>query len=134
MNATVPFPLPDAPPVMLIHDALDAAVHAHPLALVTATLPLPPVASTDWLDGAIAKLHGGGGAGCDTVSVSPAIVRVPVRAAPLLGVALYTTAPLPVPLAPREIDIHATFDVAVHEQPLSAVTWTVFDPPAAGTV
>jgi hypothetical protein len=88
VNATVPLPLPDAPLVIEIHEAFDAAVHAQPLPAVTATEPLPPLASTDWLLGAIAKLHGGGTAACVTVSVSPAIVSVPLRAAPGLAVAV----------------------------------------------
>jgi hypothetical protein len=53
VNATAPLPEPDAPLVTVIHDALEAAVHAQPPAVVTATDPLPPVASNDWLVGAI---------------------------------------------------------------------------------
>jgi hypothetical protein len=46
VKATVPLPVPDPPLVMLIHDAFDAAVHVHPLAVVTVDDPLPPLAST----------------------------------------------------------------------------------------
>ena len=56
---TVPLPLPDAPPVIVIHDeAFDVAVHAHPLLTVTAMLPLVvPVAGTSVEVGEILKLQ-----------------------------------------------------------------------------
>jgi hypothetical protein len=133
LNATEPLPLPLEPVAIVIHDAFDEAVHAQPLLLVTATLPLPPAASTDWLAGEMEYEHGVGAAACDTVSVSPAIDSVPLRAAPELAVAVYSTLPFPVPDAPCVIDIHEAFDVAVHAQPLSACICTVLDPPAAGT-
>jgi hypothetical protein len=48
LNPTDPLPLPLAPDVMLIHEALLAAVHPHPLLVVTATgPPAPPAAPTD---------------------------------------------------------------------------------------
>jgi hypothetical protein len=46
LNATDPLPLPEAPLVIVIHDAFDVALHAQPDAVVTAVDPLPPVAST----------------------------------------------------------------------------------------
>ena len=47
-NATVPFPLPDAPEVTVIQLAFDAAVHAQPLAADTPTVPLDvPKATRD---------------------------------------------------------------------------------------
>lgn len=54
LNDTDPLPLPDAPPVTEIHDAFDAAVHAHPLVVDTDVDPLAPAESTDWLAGDIA--------------------------------------------------------------------------------
>ncbi len=54
LNVTDPFPLPDAPLEIVIQEAFDAALHAHPLPAVTAMLPPPPVGSTDWLPGEIA--------------------------------------------------------------------------------
>jgi len=46
VNVTVPFPDPDPPLVTVIKLALLDAVHAHVvLDAVTATVPLPPVAS-----------------------------------------------------------------------------------------
>jgi hypothetical protein len=59
---------------------------------------------------------------CDTVNVRPAIVRVPVLAAPGLSVTEMNTLPLPVPLAPLRIVMNDALDVAVHAQPLGAVT------------
>jgi hypothetical protein len=41
---TVPFPLPPAPVETVIHDALLAAVQAHPDPAVTAIVPLVAVA------------------------------------------------------------------------------------------
>jgi hypothetical protein len=61
---TVPFPVPDPPLVIVIHDAFDAAVQAHVDAdAVTAIDPDPPLSDTDWSDGAIVNVHAGGGAG-----------------------------------------------------------------------
>jgi len=54
VNATVPLPLPLAPLVIVIHDAAVLAVHAQPVAVVTAIdVPVPAVAGTDWLVGLI---------------------------------------------------------------------------------
>jgi hypothetical protein len=56
----------------------------------------------------------------------PAIVSVPVRAAPVFAATRYATAPLPAPDAPAVIVIHAAFDVAVHAQVAGvAVTLTL---------
>ena len=40
----MPLPVPVAPPVRLIQETLDAAVHEHPLCVVTLSVKLPPVA------------------------------------------------------------------------------------------
>jgi hypothetical protein len=53
LNATEPLPAPVAPPVNVIHGALDVALHEQLAPAVTATVPLPPVASTAWLAGEI---------------------------------------------------------------------------------
>ena len=68
------------------------------------------------------------------VNVCPAIVSVAVRAVALvLAVALKVTVPEPVPLAPAVTVAHAAPLLAVHAQPLGAVTVTEPDPPAAAT-
>ena len=46
VKVTDPLPLPDAPLVMLSHDALLVAVHAHPAGAVTPiAVPSPPAAA-----------------------------------------------------------------------------------------
>jgi hypothetical protein len=47
LNVTAPFPLPAAPPVTVIHDALLAALHIQPLAAVTVTEPDVAAAVTE---------------------------------------------------------------------------------------
>jgi hypothetical protein len=86
VNDTVPFPVPDAPLETVIHAAFDAALHAQLVAdAVIAIDPDPPVSPTDVSLGAIEKLHGAGPAACETANVCPAIVSIPVRAAPLFA-------------------------------------------------
>jgi hypothetical protein len=53
LNVTDPLPLPEAPFVNVIQASLAVAVHAQVAPAVTATVPLPPAASTAWLFGAI---------------------------------------------------------------------------------
>lgn len=48
-NPTLPFPLPLAPDVNVIHDAPVVAVHAHPEPAVTPTDAVPPSADNDVL-------------------------------------------------------------------------------------
>jgi hypothetical protein len=66
------------------------------------------------------------------VNVFPAIVSVPVRAAPTFFDTLKPTLPFPVSLAPDVRVIHESLLTAVHEQPAVVVTCTVgpFPPPA----
>ena len=48
LNATVPLPLPLAPPVTVSHDVLLLTpVHAQPAGAVTLVEPVPPPAATD---------------------------------------------------------------------------------------
>ncbi len=131
LNPTVPLPVPVAPDVTVIHAAFDVAVHPHAEPAVTATVPVPPLAPTDSLAGAIAKPHTA--PPWLTVKVCPAIVSVPLRAALLFAATLNRTAPFPVPDAPDVTVMKAAFEVAVqlHEGP--AVTATVPVPPPAAT-
>ena len=76
LNDTDPLPDPLAAPAKVIQLTFADAVHAQlPADAVTATLPAPPPAGTDWLVGEIEKVQGGGGGGgggaasCDTVNV-----------------------------------------------------------------
>jgi hypothetical protein len=55
---TVPMPLPFAPAVTAIHDALLAAVQAHdPAFAVTDTVPAPPAAVGELAVGEMASVH-----------------------------------------------------------------------------
>jgi hypothetical protein len=83
LNVTVPLPVPLAPDVTVIHDASLAAVHAHVLLVVTLVDAVPAAALTLTLFGEIEYEQTS--AACVTVNVSPAIVRVPVREAPIFG-------------------------------------------------
>jgi hypothetical protein len=65
-----------------------------------------------------------------TVNVSPAIVSVPLRAAPVLAVTLNSTDPLPLPLAPDVMLIHVALVAAVHPHPLVVDTATGVPAPA----
>jgi hypothetical protein len=65
-----------------------------------------------------------------TVNVWPAIVSVPLRAAPVLAVTLNSTDPLPLPLAPDVTLIHGALVDAVHVQPPVVDTDTGVPAPA----
>ena len=66
-----------------------------------------------------------------TATACPATVRVPVRSVvEELAATVISTAPLPDPVAPPAIVIHARSDVAVHAQPAAVVTVTDAEPPA----
>jgi hypothetical protein len=111
VKATVPLPLPLAPDVIEIHGWLLTAVHAHPLADVTAALPVPPDAGTLLESGATEKVQP---CDCTTVTVCPATVTVPVRGGPFVGAIANVTLPDPWPAAPAVTVIHGTPLDAVH--------------------
>jgi hypothetical protein len=97
VNVTLPLPLPEAPPVIVIHGVAVVAVQEHPLADTATADPLPAVAGKDCEGGLIDVAHA---PVCVTANVSPAMVRLPVRAVPVFAAAENATAPLPVPLVP----------------------------------
>ena len=116
--------------MIVSHAAFDVAVHAHPAPPVTLTVPVVAPAAGLALVGLIEYVHP---LAWLTVKVWPAIVIVPVRAASVFAATEYPTEPLPEPLAPLVIVSHAAFDVAVHAQPVPAVTATVpVEAPAPG--
>lgn len=96
-NATEPEPLPCAPDVMVIHDALLLAVQVQPLSVETATVALPAPAVTVCPSG-IVKRHGA--ASCITrtrlslTTISPSRIE-----GTLFGAARKATFPLPCPEA-----------------------------------
>ncbi len=73
-NVTVPVPVPDAPPVTVIHEAFDTAVHVQVAPVVTLTLPVPPLFGNAWLVGVRAYVHGAGGGGADAADWATANV------------------------------------------------------------
>ena len=68
------------------------------------------------------------------MTLRPATVRVAARAPPVFGVTVTRTEPLPVPLSPAVILIQAALLLAVHAQPLAAVTVMVRPSPFTATV
>jgi len=75
---TLPFPVPLAPAVIVIHGAVLAAVHAHDAAFaVTATVPAPPAAVGELAVGEMVVLQTT--AACVTVNVCPPALIVAVR-------------------------------------------------------
>jgi hypothetical protein len=66
VKSTVPLPLPLAPAAIVIHVSVVVAVHAQPLAEVTATLPAPPLNPNVWLVGLSDARHD---PACETVNV-----------------------------------------------------------------
>ena len=56
-KATVPLSVPEAPLVIVNHAALLTEVQLHPVAILTATLPLPAADENDWLVGVIEGLQ-----------------------------------------------------------------------------
>jgi hypothetical protein len=130
---TVPLPLPeDDPPIIVSHSTFDTADQVQPAPAVTSTVPLPPRTGWFWLVGEIENVHGTAAAWL-RVTVCPATVTVPLRAAPLLAATVSATGPLPVPDAPDVTAIQAALDVAFQVQLPAVVTETEAVPPAAGT-
>ena len=68
-----------------------------------------------------------------TEKARPAIVAVPLRAAPAFAATLKPMLPLPVADGTLVNVIQPAFDVAVHVQVLPVVTVTDVVPPLAGT-
>lgn len=134
-TVTLPLPEPLLPLAIVSQLAFEVAVHAHVGAdAVTATVPVLPSAATLAFVGAMLKVHGAGTAAWLTVNVCPAIVTVPLRAAPVFAAIAIATVPLPEPLPPLAIVSHAAFVLAVHAHdavtatdvvPASALTFTV---------
>jgi len=100
--------------------------------MVTPTCgPTPPAAPTDALAGLMEPRQP---ASWLTVNVWPAIVNVPVRAAPVFAAALIVTMPLPMPVGLSVTESQPTLVAAVQEQAESASTATVLVPPPVGTL
>ena len=115
----------------MIHVLLLCAVQGQPVPEVTPNVPVPPAPEIVAETGLIAYVHPSAWL---IVDVSPATVIVPVRAGPLLAATKTFTGPLPAPVAPNVIEIHALLLVAVQVQLLPAVTLIAPPPPPFGNV
>ena len=96
LRATEPLPLPCAPDVIVIHEALLFALHVQPFSVDTATFAVPAVELTVWLFGVMVKRQGA--ASCMTrtwlslTTISPSRVE-----GTGLGATRNATLPLPCP-------------------------------------
>ena len=124
-------PLPVAPAVIVIHDALLVAVHAQPAAAVTLTVPVAAAEVVSVRDvGEIVGAHVT--PDCVTVNVAALTVRVPVRlVVPELAATVNETVPVPVPADPAVTVIHVALLTTVHAHPTDAVAVVLPEPPAA---
>src|SRR5512136_2072835 len=115
---------------MEIHDALDKACQRQPDAELTLTDRVPPALETESLAGDKAYVHAGCDAAWETVTVEPATVSVPVRAAlPIFGATMNVKVPEPDPETPGSTVIQLALLAAVQAQPGPVVTVTVEAPP-----
>ena len=124
-------PLPVAPAVTVIHEALLAAVHVQPAATVTLTVPVAAAAVLSVLD--VGEIVGEQvRPDCVTVNVATPIVMVPVRlAVPELAATVNETVAVPVPADPAVTVIHVESLTAVHAQTVEAVAVVLPEPPVA---
>ena len=127
-NWTVPVPLPEPPLVIVTHDAPLVAAHPHPAPAVTATVPEPPVCSTERDSGSMLTWQP---LPWVTVKICSPIRREPVRVGPSHAPTRNATVPGPAPEVADVIEIHAASLCADHGQEASVVTLTVPDAPSA---
>jgi hypothetical protein len=81
----VPLPFPLAPEVIVIHPTDELAVQPHALVVVTEIRPVDAVAATLADVGDALYVHVATGAAWLMLTVLPAAVIVPLRAAPVLA-------------------------------------------------
>ena len=130
-KATVPFPEPLAPDVMVSQEALLVAVQAQPAVVVTVAL-LEPALAAGFSEVGVTENAQTPAPAWVTVTVCPAMVNVPVRGdVTVLAAMEKATVPLPLPVAPDVIVSQASLLVAVQAQPLGDVTVALPDPAVA---
>ena len=127
-NWTFPPPEPEPPSVIVIHGTPLTAVHVHPTAVPTETVPTPPGAGMVCDVGFSVNVQP---LSCVTVTGRPATVTIPVRAGPVLAAKVRSTPPFPVPPAVPTIAIHVALLVAVQAHDAAAATSTRVPPPPA---
>jgi hypothetical protein len=122
VNPTLPFPVPSAAVVIVIHEVLLVDDHAQPAVVVIDVEPAAPAAGADRLAGEIAYEHVP--AAWLTVNVCPPIVSVPCRVCVCaLPAAEYPIVPLPLPLDPEMTVSHdGALLLAVQAHPAGALT------------
>ena len=120
VSLTVPSPEPLDPEVTVIQLALLVAVQAQPAAAITLTVASPPAASNCCpCDPSVTMQP----ADCETASVTPPTLIVPLRAGPDMGATEKLIAPFPVPdVAPVRV-IHDASLAALQAHP--GATWIV---------
>lgn len=132
-KATAPVPLPLAPELTVSQAVLLVAVHVQPVEVVT--VALVELAADPGLNEAGETVNEQGAAACVTVTVWPAIVRVPVRGdVAVLAAIEKATLPLPVPLAPDVMVSQASLLDDVQLQPDAVVTLALLELAAAPDV
>ena len=129
VKGTVPFPVPPAGPLNVIHVTVDAALHAQPAVTVTPTEPGPPAAATEMPPDARDAEQALDPAWF-TVKTTPAMRTVPERALPVFAATLKPVAPDPTPFGPLTTVIQGTSLTDVQAQPAPAATSTVRTPPS----
>jgi hypothetical protein len=128
LNLTAPLPLPLAPDVIVIQGTSLAAVHAHPVNVLTFTVPGPPAAKTVRSFGVTVNTQGA--ASCETGIRSWLITISPWRAAGAgLGAATNSTVPLPCPVAGVRFEIHVAWVETSQPHSGAAVMEIVEAPP-----
>ena len=132
LNATDPLPVPAAPEDTSMNGELLVAVHwqSNPWVTVTAIVPVPPLASKDWLVGLSPNVQAA--ADWEIVRLNWLMVTVPERCAPELAWTLSVTVPLPRPVVGAMV-MKADPLPAVQLHAAPVMTSSVRDPPAAGT-
>jgi hypothetical protein len=129
LKLTVPFPLPEAPALIVSQASASVAVQLHPVPAVTPMLPLPPPAAKLYVVGFTPNSHAPLWV---IVTGCPAIVAVVLRDdAEPFACALRVTVPFPLPLVPAVIVNQGSASLAVQVHPVPAVTLTLPLPPPA---
>ena len=128
----MPVPLP--PELIVSQESLAVAVQAQSAAPVTVIVLVDVVAATFALvgDAETVQLEA---ALCVTLTLTPAIVSVPVRGEVVkFGSTCTIAVPLPAPDWPDENVIHDAFEEDAHVHPRPELTLNESAPPAAGIV